>query len=145
MLSTNNLYSHAGLLGWPFPVLKYKYIFQIKYTETVMVWKYEMLIAINVLFVIFFCTLLFPIACRVLNLNFTLTWHIAQKTCRLWNWDKAVSHMLVLLVIWLADIGSCNTSVFSNFLNCAYVCVCVRVCARVRARARIMASVLCTA
>ena len=23
----------ASLLGWPFPVLKYEYIFQIKYTE----------------------------------------------------------------------------------------------------------------
>jgi len=23
----------AGSLGWPFPVLKYEYIFQIKYTE----------------------------------------------------------------------------------------------------------------
>ena len=23
----------AGSLGWPFPMLKYKYIFQIKYTE----------------------------------------------------------------------------------------------------------------
>ena len=47
-----NLYS-AGSLGWPFPVLKYKYIFQIKCTEAisskfiqqhseaVMVWNYQ--------------------------------------------------------------------------------------------------------
>jgi len=26
----------AGFLGWPFPMLKYKYIFQIKYTETIL-------------------------------------------------------------------------------------------------------------
>jgi len=26
----------AGSLGWPFPVLKYKYISQIKYTETIL-------------------------------------------------------------------------------------------------------------
>jgi len=26
----------AGSLDWPFPVLKYKYIFQIKYIETVL-------------------------------------------------------------------------------------------------------------
>jgi len=26
----------AGSLGWPFPVLKYKYIFQIKYTEAIL-------------------------------------------------------------------------------------------------------------
>jgi len=26
----------AGSLGWPFPMLKYKYIFQTKYTETVL-------------------------------------------------------------------------------------------------------------
>jgi len=26
----------AGSLGWPFPVLKYKYIFQIKHTEVVL-------------------------------------------------------------------------------------------------------------
>jgi len=25
-----------GSLGWPFPMLKYKYIFQIKYTEAVL-------------------------------------------------------------------------------------------------------------
>ena len=26
----------VGSLGWPFPMLKYKYIFQIKYTEAVL-------------------------------------------------------------------------------------------------------------
>jgi len=26
----------AGSLGWPFPMLKYKYIFQIKYTEAIL-------------------------------------------------------------------------------------------------------------
>jgi len=26
----------AGFLGWPFPVLKYQYIFQIKYTEAIL-------------------------------------------------------------------------------------------------------------
>jgi len=26
----------ASFLGWPFPVLKYKYIFQIKYTEAIL-------------------------------------------------------------------------------------------------------------
>ena len=26
----------AGSLGWPFPVLKYEYIFQIKYTEAIL-------------------------------------------------------------------------------------------------------------
>jgi len=26
----------AGSLSWPFPVLKYKYIFRIKYTETIL-------------------------------------------------------------------------------------------------------------
>jgi len=26
----------AGSLGWPFSVLKYKYIFQIKYTEAIL-------------------------------------------------------------------------------------------------------------
>jgi len=26
----------AGVLGWPFPVLEYKYIFQIKYTEAIL-------------------------------------------------------------------------------------------------------------
>jgi len=26
----------AGSLGWPFPVVKYKYIFQIKYTESIL-------------------------------------------------------------------------------------------------------------
>jgi len=26
----------AGFLGWPFPMLKYKYTFQIKYTEAIL-------------------------------------------------------------------------------------------------------------
>jgi len=26
----------AGFLGWPFPMLKYQYIFQIKYTEAIL-------------------------------------------------------------------------------------------------------------
>jgi len=26
----------AGFPGWPFPMLKYKYIFEIKYTETIL-------------------------------------------------------------------------------------------------------------
>jgi len=32
----------AGSLGWPFPMLRYKYIFQIKYTEAILAnstWK----------------------------------------------------------------------------------------------------------
>jgi len=31
----NNWHS-AGFLGWQFPMLKYKYIFQIKYTEAIL-------------------------------------------------------------------------------------------------------------
>jgi len=26
----------AGSLGWPFPMLKYEYIYRIKYTETIL-------------------------------------------------------------------------------------------------------------
>jgi len=31
----------AGSLGWPFPALKYNYIFQIKYTEVIFVKQYS--------------------------------------------------------------------------------------------------------
>ena len=65
----------AGSLGWPFPVLKYKYIFQIKYTEAILsnstrklLWFEitKMLIAVVknqfiVSFIIIFGTLSFPI------------------------------------------------------------------------------------
>jgi len=33
---TMQLAHSAGFLGWPFPRLKYKYIFQIKYTEAIL-------------------------------------------------------------------------------------------------------------
>ena len=69
----------AGSLGWPFPVLKYKYIFQIKYTEAILsnsTWKLlwfeitKMLIAVVknqfiVSFIIIFGTLSFPIWVRI--------------------------------------------------------------------------------
>ena len=43
----------AGSLGWPFSVLKYKHIFHIKYTETILsnstrkLLRFEMLIAVE--------------------------------------------------------------------------------------------------
>ena len=63
-------------MGWPFPVLEYKYIFQIKYTEAILSnstrnpLRFEiskMLIAVYknkfiVLFIIIFGTLSFPIS-----------------------------------------------------------------------------------
>ena len=66
----------AGSLGWPFPVLKYKYIFQIKYTEAILsnstrklIWFEitKMLIAVKrnkfiVSFIIIFGILSFPIS-----------------------------------------------------------------------------------
>ena len=63
----------AGSLGWPFSVLKYKHIFKIKYTETLLsnstrkLLRFEMLIAVEkkskviVSFSIIFGTLSFPI------------------------------------------------------------------------------------
>jgi len=36
VLKKSNNWHSAGSLGWPFPVLKYKYIFQIKYTEAIL-------------------------------------------------------------------------------------------------------------
>jgi len=67
----------AGSLGWPFPMLKYQYIFQVKYTEAILsnstrklLWFEirKMLIAVLknrfiqfiVLLVVFFRTLSFP-------------------------------------------------------------------------------------
>jgi len=32
----NESVPNAGSLGWPFPMLKYKHIFEIKYTETIL-------------------------------------------------------------------------------------------------------------
>jgi len=64
----------ARSLGWPFPVLKYKYIFQIKYTEAILsnstrklLWFEisKMLIKFIVLFIINFGPLSFPICCCV--------------------------------------------------------------------------------
>jgi len=49
----------AGSLGWPFPMLKYKYIFQIKYTEAILSNSTRKLL--YVLFSIIFGILLFPI------------------------------------------------------------------------------------
>ena len=62
----------AGSLGWPFPTLKYKYILEIKYTESILsnstrklLW-FEILIAVLkvfiVSFIIIFGTLSFPTA-----------------------------------------------------------------------------------
>jgi len=65
----------AGSLVWPFPVLKYKYIFQVKYTESILsnstrklLWFEisKMLIAVKknkfiVLLIVIFGTLSFPI------------------------------------------------------------------------------------
>jgi len=31
----------AGFPGWPFPMLKYKYIFEIKYTKTILSFFYQ--------------------------------------------------------------------------------------------------------
>ena len=66
----------AGSLGWSFPMLKYKYIFQIKYMEVILsnsTWKLlwfevtKMMIAVKnqfiVLFIIILGTLSFPLAC----------------------------------------------------------------------------------
>jgi len=49
----------AGSLGWPFPMLKYKYIFQLKYTEAILSNSTRKLL--YVLFSIIFGTLLFRI------------------------------------------------------------------------------------
>ena len=65
----------AGSVGWPFPVLKYEYISQIKYTEAILsssirklLWflnyekaDYSSKNQLIVLFIIIFCTLSFPI------------------------------------------------------------------------------------
>jgi len=73
----------AGSLGWPLPVLKYQYIFQIKYTETILsnrtrelLWfeNIKMLIAVYeknmVSFIIIFGTLSFPIGKHVFRTQF---------------------------------------------------------------------------
>jgi len=66
--------SQAESLGWPFPMLKYKYIFQIKYTEAILsnntrklswfeITKMSTAVLRNefiVLFIIIFCTRSFP-------------------------------------------------------------------------------------
>ena len=70
-------HSAGSLQGWPFPVLKYRYIFQIKYTEailsnstrrllrfeitSVLIAVFEKLIDV-VLFLVIFGTLSFPIS-----------------------------------------------------------------------------------
>jgi len=74
----------AGSVGWPFPMLKYEYIFRIKYTEAILSNSArklslfelitEMLIAvkkINLLcyFIIVFGTLSFPICATVRIVN----------------------------------------------------------------------------
>ena len=72
-----NWHSAGSLQGWPFPVLKYKYIFQIKYTEailsnstrrllrfeitSVLIAVFEKLIDV-VLFLVIFGTFSFPIS-----------------------------------------------------------------------------------
>jgi len=69
------IWHSAGSLGWPFSVLKYKYIFQIKYTKAILsnstrklLWFEisKMLIAVSknkfiVLFTIIFGTFSFPV------------------------------------------------------------------------------------
>jgi len=104
----------AGSLGWPFPMLKYKHIFQIKYMEAVLsnstrklLWFEitKMLIAVKqnkfiVLFIIIFGTLSFPIVSPTCVISTAgrrfLTWNFVIRVCVLW-----VNLKFYYLLCWL--------------------------------------------
>jgi len=50
----------AGSLGGAFPMIKYKYIFQVKYTEAILSNSTRKLLRFELLFIIIFGTLSFP-------------------------------------------------------------------------------------
>jgi len=88
----------AGSLGWPFPVLKYIYISQIKYTEAILsnstrkLLRFEIskmlitVLKINLLlFIIIFGTLSFPISLSSVRLSAGLLKSCVRTFVQLWE------------------------------------------------------------
>jgi len=137
----------ATFLGWPFPMLKYRYIFQIKYTEAILsnstrklLWFEitKMLIAVLrnkfiVLFIIIFGTLSFPISPEKLHVRCiyspstsdsreTRRRHRRQSTSDVWHGSRRRSRRSIarhrLICVHGESNRSCACQPETNDVDC---------------------------
>jgi len=90
----------AGSLGWPIPMLKYKYIFHIKYTEAILsnstrklLWFEIGNMLIAVLKINLLCRLLeFSAHFRSLSKTTELMEMVMEMSIGMWNWEGQRNH-----------------------------------------------------